>query len=120
MTSEREPPNLFDLQDDADRLATYFDALTAQIREQHGVPVDLVEAAAANRLSIGIGGLIAANREHNRYWKHRDPDDIVLSFARSTASFLEEHGLTWEELEERLGFRPGTFHQIKWFAEDEE
>ena len=112
-------PTLYDVQVPIFDIVTYLDEIEEKLSEKTDFPIKLFASRRAHEASMILAQLIQEERDRNRYWKHREPDDTVVAFAKTVRALIDEHGFSWEELAERLGFPSNIFRDVRTFAEEE-
>jgi hypothetical protein len=112
-------PDLLDAEEDLHLVVRYFEDVEERLEAQSGAPVRLVETQSARRASIAVSRFLGAERERHRAWKHSDPSKTAQEFINLVAAFLNEKGLSWEELADYLHVEPRSFAHLAHFADDE-
>jgi hypothetical protein len=121
VNDDHEVPSVWELEEKAEQLVSYFEKVEETVSERTDrQPIHLVETQIARDLSVGLSRLESAEREQRLYWKHRDPDEMVLGFVALVGDFIKKEGISWEELERRLGIPSDSLSRLKWFADDDE
>jgi hypothetical protein len=110
--SYENAPNIFDVQEDLSVIVGYLAEIEQSLSEQSGFPVKLQQHAVAWRALGTVNDLIEAEDERRRAWKHYYPDEVGQKFGATVTRFLEEHGLTPEQLSEHLKLPLRTVEHI--------
>lgn len=111
--------DLLDAEDELQRVIRYFEEVEERLEAQTGAPVHLVEMRSAWRAWMAVTQFLEAERERNRAWKHADPSEVAQEFINLVAAFLNEKGLSWEELADYLHVEPRSFAHLAHFADEE-